>query len=88
MGYAVKITKTKTSTYTVTYVVENYSVFDRVWREIREKFKYQGFSCFICNKRFVEGEHIGLIMLKESSNKVCCNECIFKAKEDLREGKR
>lgn len=73
------IIKTKKITYNVQSVIIDYSVFDIIWRTVRARFKYKGFTCFVCNKEFIDREKISML-LTDKGNKVACNCCAAKIK--------
>ena len=77
-----EITKTRTTTYKITQVAVDFHVFDERWRNIRGEYRYKGFDCFVCHKKFEDGERIGLI-LSSKGNKVVCQKCATKIEEQL-----
>jgi len=76
------ITKTQTITYQVLAVSTRYVIFNESYRKIRSDFKYQGFECFACGRKFNDGEEIGIIFTSRG-NKVVCQECGAKLKNEL-----
>jgi hypothetical protein len=60
-------------------------IFSESYRKIREHAKYQGFSCFVCNRHFKDGEKIG-ILFTSRGNKVGCRECCMEIEKELKKG--
>jgi hypothetical protein len=77
-----EITKVKKTTYKILNVVVDLITFDEHYVKMRQKYNYQGFSCFICNKRFELNEKIGLIFT-DKGNKAVCRKCAEEVKGEL-----
>jgi transcription elongation factor Elf1 len=56
--------------------------FDETYRTIRANHRYQGFSCYVCNKSFKDGDKISLI-ITDKGNKVVCHGCGVDIKHEL-----
>lgn len=80
---AYTITKTRVTTYEVNSVVVDWFPFDEDWRKIRSKHKNKLSSCFVCNKKFNDMEMMSLLFMANSTNKMACNECALKIKNEL-----
>ena len=78
-----EIIKTKTTHYEVLQVRDDILTFDKQFVDIRKKYKYKGFECFNCNKHFIVGERIGL-MVTNKGNKTVCNGCAKEFAKKLR----
>lgn len=83
-----EITKTVTitTTYKITHVMVDFSTFNEMWRNIRGKYRYKGFECFICHKKFEDGEKIGLIFC-DKGNKTVCQKCGTEIENQLKSEK-
>jgi len=77
-----EITRTRTTIYKVTQVAVDFLEFSEEFIRIRKGFKYQGFQCFSCHKKFEMGEKISLFITNKG-NKVACQKCGVEAKEQL-----
>lgn len=79
------ITKTKTTVYTIAHVLIDMLTFNESYRRIRTNFKYQGFNCYSCRKKFQDGEKISVIFT-DKGNKTVCHECGLNYQRELAEG--
>lgn len=77
-----EIVKTKTTTFKVLQVGIDFLTFNESYRRIRSNFKYKGFQCYACDKNFVDGEKISLVITNRG-NKVICRSCAKKFSEEL-----
>lgn len=77
-----KIVKTKTTTYDILQAKANLFTFNENFRNMRRNYKYQGFSCYNCNRNFKDGEKFGLIITNKG-NKTVCNSCADKFSKEL-----
>jgi len=70
-----QIVKNKKTVYTVKQVFLDFIEFDELWRREREKSQiYKGFSCFNCEKKFIDGEKMS-VLVTDKRNKVACKKC-------------
>ena len=81
-----EIIKTKTTTFKVMHVGLDFMTFDQSYRRIRGGSRYKGFQCYVCNKKFVDGEKISLA-ITDKGNKVICDSCAVQLKNELEESK-
>lgn len=65
----------KITTFKVIGARKNLFTYTERYRQIRWEEKYQ--SCFVCNRKFNDGEKFGLVWT-DKGNKTACNECIDK----------
>lgn len=77
-----EITRTKTTTYKITQVAIDFLEFNERFVQLRKNFKYQGFQCFNCRKKFEIGEKISLIFTGKG-NKLVCKKCGTDIQEQL-----
>ena len=68
-------TKTRTETYTTTFVVFPFQNYDLTFKSIRDSMKYKANKCFKCEQKFEMNEQLGLANFKEIGNKVLCENC-------------
>ncbi len=66
---------TTLETFKVIGARKNLFTYTERYRQIRWKEEYQG--CFVCNRKFNDGEKFGLVGT-DKGNKTACNECIDK----------
>jgi len=59
--------------------------FNESYRQIRANYKYQGFNCYSCRKKFQDGEKISVIFT-DKGNKTVCHECGLNYQRELAEG--
>lgn len=78
-----KYTKTKTTTYKINQVAIDMLTFDESYVNIRKSFKYQMFSCHICNKNFKIGDMVS-ILITDKGNKSACHDCAEKIDSKLK----
>lgn len=64
----------KTINYDILNVIQDFATFNDTWKKIRESHDYKGSSCFVCGKKFLDGERISVLFIKKG-NKVACKEC-------------
>ena len=76
------ITKLKTTVYNISNVSIDMLEFNEHFRNIRKNYKYKGFSCFNCNKHFLDGDKISVIFTNKG-NRTVCKECGEKFKEEI-----
>jgi hypothetical protein len=77
-------TRTTTTTYKITHVIVDFCAFNNAWRRIRGNMRYKGFDCFLCHKKFEDGERMGL-MFTIKGNKVVCQKCGTEIEKQLAE---
>lgn len=65
----------KITTFKVIGARKNLFTYTERYRQIRWEEEYQG--CFVCNRKFNDGEKFGLLGT-DKGNKTACNECIDK----------
>lgn len=68
-------TKTRTQTYTTTFVYFPFKNYDTSFKTIRDGMKYKANKCFKCERSFELNEQIGLACFSEVGNKVLCKNC-------------
>ena len=68
-------TKVKKTTFTPLWIKKDMFVFDKKFREIRDRFKDKCLKCFKCNRPFFNDEKISLAAFKNKKNKVLCRDC-------------
>ena len=77
-----EITRTRTTVYKVTQVAVDFLEFSERFVQIRRGWKYQGFECFSCHRKFEIGEKMSLLFTSKG-NKTACRKCGMEAKEQL-----
>lgn len=77
-----EITRTKTTVYKVSQVALDFLEFNEAFMRVRKDFRYKGFTCFSCHKKFELGEKMSLLFTGKG-NKTACHKCGAEIKEQL-----
>lgn len=77
------VTRTRTTKIKVYGVGKNpYSRYTKQWRAIRAKMSAKLSTCWLCRKKFKDGQDIYLLSTSKG-NKVACANCATSAYEEL-----
>jgi len=63
-------------TLTIFWIHPHFSVYNEVWVAIRARLGRPLDACWWCHKHFAIGDRIGLIAVKNKTNKVLCQPCV------------
>jgi hypothetical protein len=66
-------------------VILKFTPFNEAYRRVRARARYKGFSCFVCERKFKDGENIGIVFFLKNPNRVCCFDCGDKIIKNLKE---
>ena len=68
----------RTETLTVLWCSPKFSTFDQSWRAVRAQMSNPLDTCYWCERKFNDGEIIGIASFKGKGNKVLCTGCADK----------
>ena len=77
-----QITKTRTTVYKIRRVAVDFSTFSEECERIRKNYRYPGFQCFNCSKKFKRNENISLA-ITDKRNLAICGVCARYFNEQL-----
>lgn len=70
-----RLTPAKRTTFTATWVTKEWTKYTKRFRAIHAKARNTMDRCWMCRKKFADGETIGLACFGGKGNKTLCGEC-------------